>query len=635
MSERYSRLYGLPQNLYAVGSPVVIAAGTLLKDNQTGNVVAQLKFHSISDKIVKVVKVKLDLFDTAGSPIAESVVFDYLDLSASRDAEFGQKTPVPVPDNKVRSYNAAVTEVVFGDKSVWTATGEVWEQLSNPVPLAFGDPELLKQYQLRFGSNSKYTPKEEKGLWHCTCGALNHTGENCHLCRHSLFELQTVDMGELEAEKVARLAKEAKEEAEAKVAADIQKRKNQKTAKIVIAAVCAIVAVVVLMVTVVIPTAKEKAEQKRLEAEYAAELALSEAQYSEAVALMEAGEYEEAIAAFEALGEYKDSTERIVECNIASKDAVNGPLYTEAESLCANGEVAKAAIAFGKLGDYKDSHERSMELWSQVENLHTISAGGTHIVAIKTDGTVVAAGNNENGQCEVAEWTDIVSVSAGQGFTVGLRKDGTVVAVGYNDSRLDVGQWQDVVSIETGFFHTLGITADGKVYSAGGRGVSGSDNVQVCGAYDFTVAIKSNGTVELVGSENSTKCNVSGWKDMVSICAGAFNILGLKEDGTVVLTGQNQNGQDAVENWKDIVSISAGGHLVSHAVGLKSDGTVVAAGLNNRGQCDVSSWKNIVAVEAGGFNTVGLKADGTIVIIGDNEDGQLSASNWTNIKLPN
>ena len=40
MSERYSKLYVLPENLYAEGSPVIIAAGALLKDNQTGRVVA-------------------------------------------------------------------------------------------------------------------------------------------------------------------------------------------------------------------------------------------------------------------------------------------------------------------------------------------------------------------------------------------------------------------------------------------------------------------------------------------------------------------------------------------------------------------------------------------------------------------
>ena len=76
MSERYSRLFTLPENLYAVGSPVVIAAGTLLKDNQTGKIVAQLKLKSISPKAIKAVKVRLDLFDTAGKPIDEPVVYD-------------------------------------------------------------------------------------------------------------------------------------------------------------------------------------------------------------------------------------------------------------------------------------------------------------------------------------------------------------------------------------------------------------------------------------------------------------------------------------------------------------------------------------------------------------------------------
>ena len=194
MNERYSNVFMLPQNLYAVGSPVVIAAGTLLKDNQTGRIVAQLKFRSISNKPIKALKIRMDLFDTAGNSVGEPVLFDYLDLSVSRDAEFGQKTPVPVPDNKARSYKAAVTEVIFADKTIWTATGGAWEPLRSPAPLTISDPELLKQYQLRFGSNSRYTPKEEKDLWHCTCGALNHSGENCHICRHSLFELQTVDI---------------------------------------------------------------------------------------------------------------------------------------------------------------------------------------------------------------------------------------------------------------------------------------------------------------------------------------------------------------------------------------------------------------------------------------------------------
>ena len=42
MSERYTRLFALEENLYSDGSPVVISAGALLKDNQTGAVLAQL-----------------------------------------------------------------------------------------------------------------------------------------------------------------------------------------------------------------------------------------------------------------------------------------------------------------------------------------------------------------------------------------------------------------------------------------------------------------------------------------------------------------------------------------------------------------------------------------------------------------
>ena len=333
MNERYSNVFTLPQNLYSVGSPVVIAAGTLLKDNQTGRIVAQLKFRSISSKTIQAVKVKLDLFDTAGSPIAESVGFDYLDLSASRDAEFGQKTPVLVPDSKARSYKAAVTEVVFADKTIWTATGEAWEPLSSPAPLTISDPELLKQYQLRFGSNSRYTPKEERDLWHCTCGALNHAGENCHVCRNSLFELQTVDMAELEAEKITRLEKEARWAAEQKAATDIQKQKNKKTMRIVIAAACAIVAVVVLLVSVV----KEKAEQKRLETEYA-----------DAVALMESGEYEAAVAALEALGDYENSKELLVRATQADK-------YNDALSALSLGQDEIAYQLFQEAGNYADA----------------------------------------------------------------------------------------------------------------------------------------------------------------------------------------------------------------------------------------------------------------------------------------
>ena len=37
----------------------------------------------------------------------------------------------------------------------------------------------------------------------------------------------------------------------------------------------------------------------------------------------------------------------------------------------------------------------------------TISAGYAHTVGLRSDGTVVAVGNNDDGQCDVSDWTDI------------------------------------------------------------------------------------------------------------------------------------------------------------------------------------------------------------------------------------
>lgn len=56
-----------------------------------------------------------------------------------------------------------------------------------------------------------------------------------------------------------------------------------------------------------------------------------------------------------------------------------------------------------------------------------ICAGYSHAVGLRSDGTVVAVGENENGQCNVSDWRDVVAICAGEYHTVGLRSDGTVV----------------------------------------------------------------------------------------------------------------------------------------------------------------------------------------------------------------
>ncbi|MCM8828510.1 MAG: hypothetical protein NC902_04400, partial [Candidatus Omnitrophica bacterium] len=65
--------------------------------------------------------------------------------------------------------------------------------------------------------------------------------------------------------------------------------------------------------------------------------------------------------------------------------------------------------------------------------IKAIAAGWAHTVALKGDGTVVAWGDNWDGQCYVpAGLTNVVAIAAGGAHTVALKGDGTVVAWGDN-----------------------------------------------------------------------------------------------------------------------------------------------------------------------------------------------------------
>ena len=157
--------------------------------------------------------------------------------------------------------------------------------------------------------------------------------------------------------------------------------------------------------------------------------------YRKADELLAAGDYEGALAQFEAAGGYGDAAERVWMTH-----------YAYAEALLGQGDIAGAAVQFGAADAYEDAWERSFALWDKIAVRETVSAGGSHTVGLKADGTVVAVGYNDNGQCDVDGWTDIVAVSVSSRHTVGLKADGTVVAVGDNGyGRCDVDGWTDIL----------------------------------------------------------------------------------------------------------------------------------------------------------------------------------------------
>jgi hypothetical protein len=263
-----------------------------------------------------------------------------------------------------------------------------------------------------------------------------------------------------------------------------------------------------------------------------------------------------------------------------------------------------------------------------------LAAGGFHTVGFRSDGTVVTAGSNAHGQCNVEGWTDIVQIAAGGFHTVGVRADGTVVAVGWQyEGMCDVGGWTNIFQVAAGGAHTVGLKSDGTVVAAGwnkyGQCDVGSrswtDIIQVAGGWDHTVGLRSDGTAVAAGSNAYGQCDVGGWTDIIQVAAGSWYTVGLRTDGTVVAVGDNTYGECNVVLWSSILQVAAGNW---HTVGLKSDGTVVAVGDNYYRSCDVVGWTDIIHVAGGRRHTVGLRSDGTVVAAGDNSYGQCDVGGW-------
>ena len=88
----------------------------------------------------------------------------------------------------------------------------------------------------------------------------------------------------------------------------------------------------------------------------------------------------------------------------------------------------------------------------------------------RNDGTIIAWGDNDFGQCDVpAPNTDFVAVAAGYYHNLGLRTNGTVIAWGYNIyGQCDVPMPNmGFVAIAAGDQHSFGMKSDGSIVTWG------------------------------------------------------------------------------------------------------------------------------------------------------------------------
>ena len=198
-----------------------------------------------------------------------------------------------------------------------------------------------------------------------------------------------------------------------------------------------------------------------------------------------------------------------------------------------------------------------------------VAAGGAHSLALCSDGTVAAWGDNTYGQLGDNTTTQrLVPVAVNTASGVSALFGKTVVA------------------IAAGNFHSLALCSDGTV-AAWGSNDSGQLGDNTTTSRNVPVAVNTaSGVSALFG------------KTVVAIAAAARHSLALCSDGTVAAWGLTPHGQlgdntttsslvpVAVNTasgvsalfGKTVVAIAAGGN---HSLALCSDGTVVAWGYNS------------------------------------------------------
>ena len=108
---------------------------------------------------------------------------------------------------------------------------------------------------------------------------------------------------------------------------------------------------------------------------------------------------------------------------------------------------------------------------TEENDIQAVCGNDADCLGIRSDGTIAVlqwALRDESGNRLVDGWTDMTQLAMGNGHTVGLRSDGTVVAAGNNHcGQCDVEEWKDVVYIDAKGQCTIGITRDGRLLFAG------------------------------------------------------------------------------------------------------------------------------------------------------------------------
>jgi hypothetical protein len=309
----------------------------------------------------------------------------------------------------------------------------------------------------------------------------------------------------------------------------------------------------------------------------------------------------------------------------------------------------------GQLGDGTTADSSvPVQVSGQATDWATVSAGYNHTCAVKTDGTLWCWGDNSGGQLgdgttadssvpvQVSgQATDWATVSAGGDHTCAIKTDHTLWCWATNT----YGQLGD------------GTTADSSVPVQ--VSVQATDWATVSAGYNHTCAVKTDGTLWCWGDNSggqlgdgteigrSVPVQVNGQaNDWATVSAGFVYTCAAKTDHTVWCWGENVYGQlgndttddssvpvQVFEQATDWATVSTGQY---HTCAVKTGGTLWCWGNNTYGQLgDGTATGSPIQVEvsgqatdwtgvsAGYGHTCAVKTNRTVWCWGHNGHGQL------------
>ena len=190
MSERYRTLSINDKPQLQTGIPVLLNTYAISEDTTTGKVIAQLKFQTIGAKSITAVYAVLTCYDAMNSLIEDETAAKYLDLDAAPGAFFGDRVPIVLPDNTIRSFNVRITSFRFEDGSiVKTAENTAFNTIDDPeISLTEGQIKQLEiEAKDRWLEPFSVSPAKLGGKIRCGCSQWNDENvEHCVRCESDL-----------------------------------------------------------------------------------------------------------------------------------------------------------------------------------------------------------------------------------------------------------------------------------------------------------------------------------------------------------------------------------------------------------------------------------------------------------------